>query len=171
MHCPNCGKSADADQQFCRACGMGLENVGRLVAEHTSLPVEQRKIAKAELEQQLVRTMFNWITWGMIILGIGVVLLVVDKSFHIGPMLKFASTLLMLGGLGVATGGVLHAIKQGVSMSGKKRVDQISGSVDTKRLPTNPFPASLPSVTDRTTHLLPIDEPRANKVIDSNGRE
>ncbi len=46
---------------------MSLEMVGKLVTQHSSSPAEtQKKIEKAELEQALVRQMFNWIIWGMI---------------------------------------------------------------------------------------------------------
>jgi len=176
MHCPNCGKPADAEQQFCRACGMGLETVGKLVAEHTSMPLPQRRSNKAELEQQVLRKMFNWMLWGVIIMGLGILMLMVNKSFNIGEALRFASSLTILGGLGVATGGVINAVRQVVGTSGNKPVDQISASADTKSLPTHPIPASLPSVTERTTNLLPIDEPRethvkGNNLIDSNRRE
>jgi hypothetical protein len=171
MHCPNCGKPADADQQFCRACGMSLETVGKLVAEHSSIPQPQQRSDKAEREREIVHKMFNWIIWGMIIMGLGIVMLLVNKSFNIGEALKFASTLMILGGAGVAAGGTLSAMKQGAAISSKKPLDQISGSVDTKSLPTKPFPASLPSVTERTTNLLPTDEARVNNVIGSNRRE
>jgi sulfite exporter TauE/SafE len=172
MHCPNCGKPADADQQFCRACGMRLETVGRLVAEHTSTELPERKSSHAELERQIVGRMFSWITWGMIILGIGVVILVFNKSFSIGNWLRFISTVICLLGVGVATAGLLKAMKQGVSISGKKPVDQISGPAkDTNSLPTRPIPASLPSVTERTTQLLPTDDGAVNNAIDSKRRE
>src|SRR6185369_15192767 len=95
MHCPNCGKPADAAQQFCRACGMSLDTVGQLVAQHSSsTPVPRQN--KAELERQIVRTMFRWITWGMILLGIGVLMIVFNKSFNVGGWLKFMASAVSL---------------------------------------------------------------------------
>jgi hypothetical protein len=86
MHCPNCAQPATADQQFCRSCGMSLEAVSKLVAEHSSSPVEiQKKADKVALEAAIVRSMFNWLMWGMIILGLGVFLLIVNKNIGIGP--------------------------------------------------------------------------------------
>src|SRR5262245_29250019 len=35
MHCPSCGATAVSDQKFCRACGFGLEQVARLIAERS----------------------------------------------------------------------------------------------------------------------------------------
>jgi hypothetical protein len=36
MHCPNCGAEASKEQNFCRACGFGLEKVAQLIAERAS---------------------------------------------------------------------------------------------------------------------------------------
>ena len=171
MHCPNCGKPTKAEQQFCRACGMSLESVGKLVAQHSSSSLEkQRKIDKQELEQAIVRNMFNWLMWGMIVLGIGVAMLVVNKYFDIGRWFSLLSSALLLGGTGIVTASVLNAIRQGASIPGKRSVDQISATPQAKSLPTNPIPA-LPSITERTTQLIPADDARAKDVKDSSGRE
>ena len=150
---------------------MRLETVGRLVAQHISSDLPERKSSQAEVEQVIVRRMFSWITWGMIILGVGIVMLVFNKSFSIGNWLRFLSRLISLIGCGVAAAGVLNAMKQGVSISGKKPTDQISGPANMKSLSTGPIPISPPSVTERTTTLLPTDDAPANNLIDSNRRE
>ncbi|HTG87690.1 MAG TPA: hypothetical protein VL907_11675 [Pyrinomonadaceae bacterium] len=147
---------------------MRLEAVGKLVAGHNSTPLPERRSGKSELEQEILRRMFTWMTWGIIILGIGVVMLVFNKSFSIGNWLRFLSTMVCLSGVGVATAGLLSAIRQGVS--GKRPVDQISGSVDTKSLASKAMPASLPSVTEQTTQLLSTEE-APDKLLDSNPRE
>jgi hypothetical protein len=48
---------------------------------------------------------------------------------------------------------------------------QIPEATDVKSLPTNAFPASLSSVTERTTQLIPREETSADALIDSNRRE
>ena len=46
MYCPTCGTEALTNQKFCRSCGMELQEIFRLFAEHVSatdpalLPVE-----------------------------------------------------------------------------------------------------------------------------------
>ncbi|HSD48018.1 MAG TPA: hypothetical protein VLB87_15425 [Pyrinomonadaceae bacterium] len=143
---------------------MSLESVGKLVAQHSSSPVEkQRKIDRAELEQAMVRRMINWLIWGMIVLGIGVALLVVNKAMDLGRWLSFVSSVFMLGGMGIATGGVLSAIKQGASISAKPAAEQIRAAPDEKSFPTEPGMAALPSVTERTTQLIAGDEARAQQ--------
>lgn len=164
MHCPNCGKPAETDQQFCRACGMSLDSVGKLVAQHSSTPVEkQKKIDRAELEQAMLRRMINWLIWGMIVLGIGVVLLVVNKAMDFGRWVSFVSSVLMLGGMGIASAGVLSAIKQGASISSKPPAREIGAMPDEKALPAELSTPALPSVTERTTQLIASDEARAQQ--------
>jgi hypothetical protein len=158
MHCPTCGKPATPDQQFCRTCGMNLESVGKLVARHAASPEEiQKRIDKRELDRVIASRMFNWLVWGMIVLGIGVVMIVVNKSFDIGKWFKLLSSLTMLSGIGIATAGLLNAMREGVQLSarsGRSAAPEIEEASTAKSLPTNPFPEALPSVTERTTQLI-----------------
>src|SRR5262249_35441531 len=108
MHCPNCGNAATSEQQFCRACGMSLETVGKLVAQHSATPATETRnnLAKAELERALVQKMFTLLIWGMIILGIGVVMLVINKNFPIGAWFNLLSNLVMFSGMGIGCAGL-----------------------------------------------------------------
>src|SRR5262249_3087303 len=149
MHCPNCGKPATSDQQFCRACGMGLETVSKLVARHTGSPVTaQTRSERAEAEKAVVRSMFTWMMWGMLIVGIGVVMVVVNKNFPIGDWFRLLGSLLTIGGTGVMIGGVLNAVRRG-TLPSRRKPDQLAGLPDTNELPTDRLPAELPSVTER----------------------
>ena len=163
MHCPNCAQPATADQQFCRSCGMSLEAVGKLVAQHSSSPAEvQKKLDRTELEREMVRYMFNWIMWGMIILGIGAAMIVVKKQFDLGKWFGLLSSFLILGGAGVAAVGVINAIRRSLG---------ISASPSNKSLPTSPLPTALPSVTERTTQLIGVEDTPTNKMMDTEARE
>jgi hypothetical protein len=144
---------------------MSLETVGKLVAQHSSSTVEvQNQLDKAALEQAMVRKMFTWLMWGMIILGIGVAMLVVNKNFDIGRWFNLLSSLFILGGTGVASAGVLNAIRRGVTIAGVRPPNQ-------KSLPTSPLPVELPSVTERTTQLIGVDDASTNKMMDTKPRE
>ena len=171
MHCPSCGKPATSDQQFCRACGMSLETVGKLVAKHTGSPAAaQAKLDRADAEKAIVRSMFNWMILGMILVGIGVVMILINKSFPIGNWFRLLSSLLVIGGMGVTTGGVLSAIRRG-TLPSRREPDQLAGSPDTNELPTKSMPAELPSVTERTTQLIAVEEAPTNKMMDTRPNE
>jgi zinc ribbon protein len=170
MHCPNCGKPATDAQQFCRACGMGLETIGKLVAKHTGSPAPiQTKLEKSEAEKAIARSMLNWMTWGMLLVGIGVVMFVINKSFPIGKWFTVLSSFLAIAGMGVATGGVLNALRRG--MMPRSHPTQLSNPPDTKSLPTDPILAELPSVTERTTQLIAVEEAPTNKMMDTGPNE
>jgi hypothetical protein len=134
---------------------MALDAVGKLVASHATSPVEtQKKIERNETEQVIVRRMFSWIMWGMIIIGIGVMMLVMNKYFDLPRWLHIASSFLLLGGVGVTSAGLLNGIRQGTQLSGKRTTTPALPAVEQTAMPTNPFPESLPSVTERTTKLI-----------------
>ena len=164
MHCPSCGKPATPDQQFCRTCGMNLETVGKLVAHHSATPAQiQDRITKSEAEQIIVSRMFTWLTWGMIVLGLGVAMLVVNKYFDIGRWFQLVSSFFLLGGTGMAAAGVLNGIRQGVNVSGMRSIPAELPNQEPKSLPTNPFPEALPSVTEGTTKLISAEDSRTTE--------
>jgi hypothetical protein len=47
--------------------------------------------------QQIVQYMFKWISIGMIIIGLGVLMLVLNKTFDFGAILKLASSFVLIG--------------------------------------------------------------------------
>ncbi|HJX89511.1 MAG TPA: hypothetical protein VJ372_03400 [Pyrinomonadaceae bacterium] len=139
---------------------MNLEAVDKLVASHSASPTEvQKKIARADAEKIVVRQMFNWITWGMIVFGIGVLLLVINKSFDMGAWIKLTSTCLMLGGSGICAAGILNSIRKGTQLSAGRETREFREPVETKTLAaTNSFPDALQSITERTTELLSSED-------------
>lgn len=172
MHCPNCAQPATADQQFCRSCGMSLETVAKLVAEHSSTPIEaQAKVDQLALERAITLSMYNWIKWGLILIGLGVFLAVLNKNLEVGKTLSILTSVVILSGVGVAAAGVLKSIKHETLLPAGQGKNKLSGSRDTKSLPTNPIPGSLPSVTERTTQLIGVEEAPTNKMMDRERRE
>jgi hypothetical protein len=134
---------------------MNLESVSQLVAQHSSqsLSQAQNKIVKAEQERAMLKLMVQRIMWGMLVVGLGIVLLVINKSFGL-PFLGLFSSLLMLGGTGLALYGVLAALRDGVAISGARLPLGIPEPTDVTSLPTQRVPLSVPSVTERTTQLI-----------------
>ena len=141
---------------------MSLETIGKLVAQHSSSPAElQNRIDKAASEQAMARSMFNWLTLALVIFGIGIAMLVVNKNFEIGKWFSLLSSFLMLGGIGVGTVGVLNAVRGAANISGMRPPNQKSLGADS--VPRQ----GLPSVTERTTQLFPPEDARTNKLIET----
>jgi hypothetical protein len=139
---------------------MNLETVGKLVTQHSSesLILTEEKIDKAKAERVLLQFMVRWMMWGMLLLGIGVLMLVTNKYFDLGRWFGLAASTFLLGGVGFATYGVLAAMRDGAAISGRHSRRNITGTIDRKSLPTNPIPASLPSITERTTQLISAED-------------
>lgn len=155
MHCPNCGNESSLDQKFCRKCGFALASVVDLMRPAEWSP-DAVKLSRAEREALVVRRMFRWITWGIIVLGLGVLMLVVDKSFDVGKAFKFVCTLVMLAGIGIATYGVISTMMKGSAATLKTSEAEKNElrAPTTRELEGGAVPISIPSVTERTTELL-----------------
>ena len=150
---------------------MSLETVGKLVARHTGSPAAvQAKLDKAEAEKAVVRSMFTWMMWGMLLVGIGVVMFVINKNFPIGDWFRLLGSLLAIGGMGLMVGGVLNAVRRG-TLPSRREPHQLPDPVDTNELPTGRLPAELPSVTERTTQLIAVEEAPTNKMMDTGPNE
>ena len=143
--------------------------VGQLVSQHAG--EAQKKIALRRSEQEIVSWMFKWIWWGIIVLGLGVGMLVTGRTLAnmdyfapaVAAWLRLLSTFVILGGAGMSLFGVLNAMRQGASLSAGRRPSALAEPHDPKQLPTNPIP-ELPSVTERTTQLIPVEAVSKSKV-------
>ncbi len=156
MHCPSCGNESSLEQKFCRTCGFNLGPVSELVrgAPESSESIKRRR---REREALAARQMFRWLGWGMAILGIGVVMLVAQKTFDMSKLFRFVSTMVILGGVAIAMYGTLAVVgKSGPAApkAGMPDHDKELPAADTNELPEARIPISLPSVTERTTQLI-----------------
>ena len=61
MYCPNCGKQTSAKEKFCRSCGMSLQTISQILAEHRTAaeagksPAEIVELTAQQLEQPVRR--------------------------------------------------------------------------------------------------------------------
>ncbi|HYW70488.1 MAG TPA: zinc ribbon domain-containing protein [Pyrinomonadaceae bacterium] len=153
MHCPRCGTSATASQQFCRACGLGLEKVAELVAD-ANTGLEAPRDDEAARLKELQRKHENWSTIVGLVTCYLILLLLVVLVF-VGMILK--------GGLLILPGSflILFAIGAGVMAYFQTKAKLLKQKLAAPELPAA-RPAELEariavpagSITDRTTELL-----------------
>lgn len=163
MHCPNCGNQSKLEQKFCRKCGFNLEPVSKLIVNNPG--ADQLKVEKAERDKLALRRMVSWMMWGMLILLIGVVVIVINKTFNLDPLVKLIGTIITLGGVSVTMYGLLDTMrggkgrpKSGAIDVGINHIDTEEGvKADTTRELEGRLPVPLPSVTERTTQLIGVD--------------
>jgi predicted nucleic acid-binding Zn ribbon protein len=163
IHCPSCGKPAPTDQQFCRTCGMSLDSVSKLVAAHSGdISTDEQALSRAEAERRITRAMFTWMGWGILIAGIGIAMLVVNKSFDLGRWFLNCASFLLLGGTGIAVFGFFKAMRDGINLPGKVPTQSVAHGEPTKALPGG-HGAPLPSITERTTQLIASPDERTKQ--------
>jgi|SRR5215471_606020 len=159
MHCPNCGNESDLDQKFCRQCGFNLAPVSKLIQAGSG---DESQLDKVERDKLVVRRMVSWMMWGLLIMLIGIVFTVVNKQLKVDQLVGLVGTLLILGGVSVATYGVLDALRcAGLKKQQPKAMaaapeNEIEQASPTKELEER-LPIPIASVTERTTQLIGVD--------------
>jgi hypothetical protein len=156
MHCPSCGKESTSEK-YCRSCGMDLEAVSKLVASHLS--PEELKAFRDESEKAVLARMVKWMMWGFLVLGIGLIFLITQKTFVQDRLIGLLASIFILGGTGIAGYGVLAAIRDGAKTRRSVtepniQPKEISAAKTTASLPEERIPLPVPSVAERTTELL-----------------
>lgn len=157
MHCPNCGRAASTDQQFCRTCGLNLAEFSQLLGEKLPSLKEDLRDQKRKFERWALRlwtgagaifyVALYWAIISEIIIGKGHVLG--------GTLFLLMITALSVGGLLILYSSALE--KRSKYMQSDRQQSLPERDTAPELLPgTN---ASLRvSVTDHTTELLENDE-------------
>ncbi len=160
MHCPNCGKQTSLNQKFCRSCGMSLETVSKVLTEHLSVADSDRLMAKVN-ESLLVRRMYKMLLWGIIAVIFGIALLAIGKN---NGLITLPGLLIALAGMLLAVYGVLSPLKaMALSSRQSSQPKALKQPEPDLYLPPKHFSEPVPSVTERTTELLEIENARISK--------
>jgi hypothetical protein len=170
MHCPNCGKKSSMEHKYCRNCGLGLEPFARALAEQ--LPAEACDPAQAELlarlsaRQRRVELLLSGATLAFLAAVVGAVFygivakIIIEKGQVLGGIAFLAVILLGLVSVGLVVFNESLKEKLAKRHAPDEALPQ-SGPTG-KLLPESRF-EPVPSVTERTTELLAVEELRDAK--------
>jgi hypothetical protein len=158
MYCPNCATKTETDQNFCRACGLGLEKIAQSLTEQLPTKPNRSLQQKKERFEKLGMAALSVFGLGIFILiayAVGYKLIVSEGD--VLSALAFLGFIIMIAcGLGSV---VLFAKANEVGQEATKRKPQeLSSTESTKELLTEGHFEPVPSVTDRTTELLTVEK-------------
>jgi len=162
MFCPSCGAESSEELRFCRACGMALQPVTRLITDHRlgieSGQPESSAIQSSPIWESRVERVGRVITGASIVAFCLMMLSLVPLGMaHLKATDSIVLwtveivTILLFGGVGLMN---LPRIMRAIS---SKRADQTAPTYrgeSTKKLAAAPNQESRPSVTEATTRSL-----------------
>ena len=164
MYCPNCGTKTATDQNFCRACGLGLEKIALSLTEQLPARVDQSLQARKDrLEKMGVAALsvFGLGIFGFLLYAVGYKLIMTQGNL-LAALAIIGFVIMIACGL---TSVILFARAKELGEEATKRhpqQDLPNGTESTKELLTEGHFEPVPTVTERTTELL-VAEKRETK--------
>ena len=158
MYCPNCGKKTSTDQNFCRACGLGLEKIALSLTEQ--LPTQPNRSLQEQKERFEKLGVAALGVFGLGVLSIIVYGIVYKLMISKGDLLTALAVIgfLIMIACGLAS-VILFAKANEVGKEASKRPlpQELSSGESKKELLTEGHFEPVPTVTDRTTELLTVE--------------
>lgn len=160
MHCPNCGTKTSTEQKFCRSCGLSLDEFARMLTEQ--LPEARARLLERQqrVEQWLGRVSGAFVAMIVCALLVGVVWGVIMKGQILGGLLLLAFIIGAVASLSLVYYNESLKEKLGQPNAPDPALPE---SAPTGKLLSESRSEPVPSVTERTTELLAVEEGREAK--------
>jgi hypothetical protein len=156
MYCPNCGKTNSGEQRFCRSCGLSLEKVVQSLVE---------QLPAADIDRNLRERQRKVDLWAKILATGGISLFVLAVLWGIiyeiiivkGDVAEGLVFLVFI--VGIIAFALLMLYQKSLVKASKRPSPEPASSppADTAKLLPEPSFEPIPSVTERTTELLPAE--------------
>ena len=157
MYCPNCGTKTSIDQNFCRACGLGLEKIAVSLTEQ--LPTKPNRSLQEQKERFEKLGMAALSVFGLGILAFIAYSIVYKLMMSKGDILTGLAMIgfIIMIACGLASVVLFAKAKEAGEEATKRKPQELSSDQSTKELLTEGHFEPVPTVTDRTTELLTVE--------------
>ncbi|HYH86526.1 MAG TPA: zinc ribbon domain-containing protein [Pyrinomonadaceae bacterium] len=161
MHCPNCGTKTSTEQKFCRACGLSLDELARMLTEQ--LPEARARLLERQqkVERWLGRVSGAFVAMFVCAIIVAVVWgVIIAKGQILGGLLFLAFIIGAVASLSLVYYN--ESLKEKLGQPPAPNPSLPDPAPTGKLLPEPRF-EPVPSVTERTTDLLAVEEGRGAK--------
>ena len=158
MFCPNCGTKTSIDQNFCRACGLGLEKIASSLTEQLpTKPNLSLQNQKERFEKLGVAALSVFGLGLLIFIGYAIGYKMIVSQGDVFSGLAFLGFIIMIA-CGLASVVLFAKANETGQEATKRKPQELPSTESTKELLTEGHFEPIPSVTDRTTELLTVEK-------------
>ena len=155
MFCPNCGAGNNRKQNYCRFCGLNLQDAARSLMNQIVFGEDSKSLKQLSSVKRIVDFTSTALV-GMLVVGIAAYLFFFDPKFG-KDLIKISLGILFL----LKTVQEIIGYLQRRARSGNKRfepkvAEQFESKETAKLLEEKPF-EPMTSVVENSTELLPIE--------------
>ncbi len=162
MYCPNCGKTNSTEQKFCRSCGLSLDKIAQSVVEQLPAKEHSERLQNRQRQVELWLTIILGGTFSIFvgaIIWMSIYKIIIGKGEILGGLI-FIGVL-----LGLIVSFLLVIYRESLREAQTKRNSQATlpeAEITDRALPESRL-ETLPSVTERTTELLTVENRERSK--------